>query len=348
MGEFWAAPGRWVALTTSAAQEGPRVVTAVLESLAQQRATGVLAVDGNPAGTIYFDQGRIAFAQASWTPDLVARLRGVVPPAAAWQDLLASRDPADPDIGTLLVQRHYLNRDQLRTLVRSAVVDAFIVLTQSLPGESSFADVRFEGPGAHWAGRFSRLRLESVRTEAADRARRLVRAGLSPAAPVSLADLARPSAILGREQWAMACRLTDPVSAVDLAWRHGLALYEVLDTLGDLVRAGLCSAPLSMAPRPAIAAAPAGTVDLARTVRRRPGSALAPIPLVQPEADRAPLATRRPAAPLPSRADLLSAPCPPGLAEPGLGDPEGQDEADFDPPATELLRRVLGGLRKLS
>jgi len=42
--------------------------------MAAQRASGILEIHGNPAGTVYFDQGQITFARASWIPDLSARL----------------------------------------------------------------------------------------------------------------------------------------------------------------------------------------------------------------------------------------------------------------------------------
>jgi hypothetical protein len=44
-------------------------VTATLERLAERRVSGIMEIDGNPAGTIYLNHGRITFAQASWIPD---------------------------------------------------------------------------------------------------------------------------------------------------------------------------------------------------------------------------------------------------------------------------------------
>ena len=43
-------------------------VTATLERLAERRVSGVMEIDGNPAGTIYLNHGQITFAQASWNP----------------------------------------------------------------------------------------------------------------------------------------------------------------------------------------------------------------------------------------------------------------------------------------
>ena len=41
-------------------------VTATLERLAERRVSGIMEIDGNPAGTIYLNHGQITFAQASW------------------------------------------------------------------------------------------------------------------------------------------------------------------------------------------------------------------------------------------------------------------------------------------
>jgi hypothetical protein len=233
----------------------------VLESLTLQKATGVLAVDGNPAGAIYFDQGQISFARSSWTPDLAARLRGAVPPTAELRDLLGGQNRAGDDIEAILVQKRYITRDRLRTIVTSVVVDAVIALTHPLPGESALSDIRFEAPGDQWAGTPSRLGTDAVRAEAGRRAARMTRAGLSPAAPVRLCDLDRPWATIQRDQWAVACLIADGLSAIDLAWQHGLALYEALASLGDLIRAGAC-APCG--PHPSVLAiAPSAGPDLA-------------------------------------------------------------------------------------
>ena len=55
--------------------------------------------------------------------------------------------------------------------------------------------------------------------------------------------------------------IADGLSAIDLAWQHGLALYEALASLGDLIRAGAC-APCG--PHPSVLAiAPSAGPDLA-------------------------------------------------------------------------------------
>jgi hypothetical protein len=318
------------------------VVTAVLDSLVQQQATGVLEIDGNPGGGIYFDQGLVTFAWASWVPDLATRLRGAVGPAVALPYLGPGGDQAEPGFGAALVHRRLMTRDGLGALLGSAVLDAFIVLTVPLGGQTSFADIRFEAPGAHWAGEFCRLRVDTVRAEAARTAQRLARYQLSPGTPVRLCDLTRPSARVSRRQWAIVCKIGEALSAGDLAWRHGLALYEAMDCVGDLVRAGLCApdlaaggaapayAPVRMAIDPPASARPAP----ARPTPAPPASARPAHPMP---------AARRPEPELAPPLPPLPAPTP--LAPGAAGAAEPAELAERLP--AELLQRVLGGLKRL-
>ena len=215
-------------------------VNSALEELAARQASGVLEIDGDPAGTIYFDQGQITCARASWVPDIGARLLGALQPPAESLDLLAGADEPDRDIGTYLVQRNYLTIGELAGLLRSVVVDAVIVLTAPADPDAAISDIRFAPAGAHWAAAFSCLDVASVLTEATGRAERMARYGLSRTTPVRLHDLGRPAAVLSRSQWALACAIDGAASAQDLAWRCGLALYEAIENIGQLIAAGLC------------------------------------------------------------------------------------------------------------
>jgi DNA-binding NarL/FixJ family response regulator len=181
-------------------------------------------VQGNPAGTVYFDRGQIAFARASWIPDLSARLLGALAPTAQSRDLLIDGDRPDRDICTLLLQHEDLTRAELQAILRSVVVDAVLVLTMPTDPDSFVAGIRFVPAGPHWASAFSRLRVDSVQAEAGRRAERLARHPLARTVPVQLRDLGRPSALLSREQWAIACTIGRGLSAQDLAWQCGLAL----------------------------------------------------------------------------------------------------------------------------
>src|ERR1700744_369409 len=101
---------------------------AVVEDLAARGATGVLEFTGDPSGALYLDDGHIVFAAASWVPCLVDRLRGIHPASAEFQELLAGWDADDAAVAALAVQRGYLTAARLHELIRSIVVDAFLVL----------------------------------------------------------------------------------------------------------------------------------------------------------------------------------------------------------------------------
>jgi hypothetical protein len=66
--------------------------------------------------------------------------------------------------------------------------------------------------------------------------------------PVQLRDLGRPSAVLSREQWAIACTIGRGLSAQDLAWQCGLPLYEAIEGVGELIQAGMCAVYQAQAP----------------------------------------------------------------------------------------------------
>ena len=299
-------------------------VNGTLETLAARRASGILEIDGDPSGTVYFDQGQITCARASWIPDIGARLLGVLRPPAESLDLLTGADEPDRDIGTFLIQRDYLSIGELATILRSVVVDTVIALTALADEDAFVSDIRFAPAGAHWAAAFSCLDVASVLAEATLRAERMTRHGLRRTTPVRLHDLGRPSAVLSRPQWALACAIDGAASAQDLAWRCGMSLYEAIENLGALIAAGLCE------PDPVELAVPAPDLPL---------SALAG-PLAdwfEPVPPQPPLPRRVHSAP------VLSA--SPVMAEIRLAD--GIPAAfDVGPAPQDLLRRVLDGLRR--
>jgi hypothetical protein len=123
-------------------------------------------------------------------------LSGVLRLPGEWQNVLRGGDRPERDIGHVLLQHRALSPDQLQAIVRSAVVDAIIVLTVPLAGESFVSDIRFQAPGTHWAGAYFRAGMDSVREEVVTRAQRLAGYRLAPSAPVALCDLDRASAVL--------------------------------------------------------------------------------------------------------------------------------------------------------
>jgi hypothetical protein len=291
----------------------PQVMTA-LEDLETREASGVLEVTGSPSGAVYLDGGRIAFARASWVPGLAARLRAVSPALAGSGEMPPDSDADDADdaaIAGLAVQRGYLTAAGLHELIRSIVVDAFLVLTVPLAMDSPVAAIRFTSTRTYWTEMFPRLDIGLVRQEAFRRAERLADHGLAPTTAVALCDLRAPSAVLTREQWAVACRIGAHASALDLAARRGAALIDTLECLGSLTRAGLCT-PVHV-----------GGHSRLPGQGRPPGRSYDPGP-GQPET------TGR----LPARH--------PGQDGPAWTGGAGQ------PPTVDTLRQVLNGLKKLS
>lgn len=223
---------------------GRAQVMTALRDLVAREASGVLDVTGSPSGAIYLDGGRIAFARASWVPGLAARLRAISPALAGLGEAPAGREADDADdaaVAGLAVQRGYLTAAALHELIRSIVVDAFLVLTIPLATDSPVAAIRFTSTRTYWTEVFPRLGIDVVREEAFRRAERLAEHGLAPTTAVALCDLRAPAAVLTREQWAVACRIGAHASALDVAARRGTALIDTLDCLGSLTRAGLCA-----------------------------------------------------------------------------------------------------------
>jgi hypothetical protein len=219
----------------------PRVMTAI-EDLVAREASGVLEITGNPSGAVYLDAGRIAFARASWVPGLVPRLHSACPAMAAAGELLpSSGDADDAAVAGLALQHGYLTPDRLHELIASIVVDAFLVLAIPLSADSFVQAIRFTSTRTYWTEVFPRFALDAVRAEAFRQAERMTEHGLAPTTPVRLRDLGAPSAVLTREQWALACQISEPASALDLAARCGAGLADTINTLGRLTQAGLCT-----------------------------------------------------------------------------------------------------------
>jgi hypothetical protein len=216
-------------------------VATVLEGLALQNASGALEIDGSPAGTIYLDHGHITCARTSWSPDLGTRLAGLLEPAAELRDLLDSADQPDGDLGEILVGRGFVTRDVLAATLESVVVDAVLVLTVPLTGESSVSDIRLESPRTHWAAAFHQVRVDAARAEAIAKAARLAGFDVPRTASLELRDIGDGHAVLTREQWAVASKINGALNAWDLAWQCGLSLADTFEAVGALAQAGLCA-----------------------------------------------------------------------------------------------------------
>jgi hypothetical protein len=295
-------------------------MTAV-EDLTAREASGVLEVTGNPSGAFYLDGGRIAFARATWVPGLAARLRAILPALAGLGGPSPGGQEADDAaVAGFAVQRGYLTAAGLHELIRSIVVDAFLVLTIPLAMDSPVGAIRFTSTRTYWTEMFPRLGIDVVRADALRIAERMAEHGLAPTTAVTRCDLRAPAAVLTREQWAVACQIGEHASALDLAALRGAALADTLECLGSLTRAGLCT-PVRVSRRGQPPVRVPGQSS-ARAVGRPHPAGLSPKPT---RAEQLPV--RHPAQDHPA--------WPEG--------PVGAGQA----PTVDVLRQVLNGLRKL-
>jgi hypothetical protein len=324
-------------------------VAAVLEGLALQNASGELEIDGSPGGAIYLDRGEVTFARSAWSPDLATRLNGALGPVAGLRDLLAAEDRPGGDLGSQLVRRGYLAAGQLESIIRSAALDAIIVLTVPLSDEAAISGIRLVSGVSHWAAEYCRLNVAAVRAEAVRRGARMADLELGRGARLHLRDLAAGSAVLTSRQWQLACMMDGSATARDLAWDNGLALYETAECVGALVSAGLCEAVAAPAP----VAVPEPRVAKAGP-QPKVVSGLAPGRVT---ARGVTTRARLPKAPAGSSGEGSGVRQAMPRRRPGAAEavpigaqiqPEISAEADSTPVSIESLRRVLDGLRRLS
>ena len=227
-------------MVAAAGERARPQVTAMVEDLVTREATGVLEVTGVPSGIIYLDGGHIAYARASWVPGLAVRLRAIAPSLSGTVEPWPGQDADDAESARLAVRHGYLTTAGLRELIGSVVAEAFLVLTTQLAPDCLVTGIRFTPIPVYWADLFPRLEVDAVRRQAASRAEQMAACGLAPTTAVAPRDLAAPSAVLTREQWAVACQIGDRVTAGELAMRRGASLADTVHCLDSLVKAGLC------------------------------------------------------------------------------------------------------------
>jgi hypothetical protein len=229
------------------------------------------------------------------------------------------------------------------------VLDAVIVLTVPLADDASVANIRLISDVSHWAESFCRLSVASVRAEAIRRAGRMGGFDLSKSGSLELRDLESGLAVLSREQWEIAGLIDGTASARDLAWDNGLALYETIECVSGLVRAGLCTAAASARPGPERQAAPAAAQPRVVSglapgrVTARGVTTRARLPKAeagQSSGVRQHMPRRRPAAIAESAAR--------NATEESRDPDRDADGSEAAPVSVDSLRRVLDGLRRLS
>jgi hypothetical protein len=221
---------------------GEPQIAADLDALAKSRASGALHVAGDATGIIYLDRGYIGFAESSRVPDIGSRLVGSRRLTASRWARFLEEEPSPEQFGDLLVQQDLIARDDLRAVLRSAIVDALVDLTLPGAGEPITVSTWFAPRERHWAGSVSGLDIESVLAQVVARGDVLpARRDIPPGTRPRLSDLRRPSAIVTGDQWMVACKVDGDTTVRDLAWRHGLALLDTLVCVSELAKAGLCT-----------------------------------------------------------------------------------------------------------
>jgi hypothetical protein len=291
-----------------------------LDALARDGASGAMEIYGGPGpgGTIYLEDGYITFATSSAVPDLAARLIGSGRLSGdQWSQLLGESHPYGW-IATVLVERSFISKDDLRSVLRSVALDAITAVTAAPAGGPVPARIRFTPLAWHWARSVLRLDAGVVRAEVTGRAARLTRHDIPVAARPRLSDLDRPGAVVTRKQWALARRIDGVASVQDLAWDNGFALHDTIEWVAELADRGLCTVPAPAQVSGLPPQSPGSAADLASTLPRRSRGAT----LVRPKrkTDRA--------------------------------DPAPKPEKITPPPASpvglDVLHELLEGLRRLS
>ena len=208
-----------------------------LAALAQQRASGALRVRGDPGGIIYLSRGCLAFAESAVVPDLGSRLvnsRRLLPDQ--WRRAELDSEP-DACPGDLLVRRGLLDAAEWEVVLRSAALDALLVLAVQLAAGPSAAGTSFTpGPG-RGAGLPLGLAAGSAWAYAKKEAGRLAGHAVVPQARPRLCGPGR--AVVGNAAAAVLAQMDGRTTIRELAWRNGLALYAVMDWIAGLAGDGV-------------------------------------------------------------------------------------------------------------
>ncbi|MCO1658662.1 hypothetical protein [Pseudonocardia humida] len=211
---------------------------------------GALVFEEWPSGAVYLLDGCVAHVETSDVPDLGERLVAAGRLSAAqWAAVPAGVD--DGDRLADLLSRHGVDRHEVAALTESVLVDSILAL---LAGPTAGA-----GPGRFLAGARpavdAELRLDeaAVQDVLAQRPEGSMRSGIRSTSVVEPAPPAWRWRVLTADEWRVLCRIGERARIRDLARAEGLGVYEVVDQVAELVRAGLCAVrpdPTGPDPRP--------------------------------------------------------------------------------------------------
>jgi len=229
-----------------------------LAILARQRASGALEISDHPGGTVFLSGGYLTFAESPAVPDLRSRLICTHRLTAGQWDEIIKSDRVPGGVSALLVSQGILTQAELRDFLRSITFDVLVALAVPLSAEPLAASIRFWPRRSHWTGSVLRLDFAPIWSAVEQKAEPLARHNIRAVARPQLCELSRSWAVVKPGPWAVAGQIDGHATVQDLAWRNGFALCDVMEWVGELLQAGLCTVAAPAAGTPA-AAAPAAT-----------------------------------------------------------------------------------------
>jgi len=209
------------------APEGGKLADALRECVAT-RFTGALRVEGQPGGTIYLADGRIAACETPGAPGLeVILLRSRRISEADWDAAFTAAAVAERDMTAELVSRGLLGAGEVEALLRTTLADAMFAL---LSGQ---VDGWAEAPAADCLLPLTPPARSGWLLNEAIRRRQVLASFAEPAVSAQDRVAAGPEAaqatrVLGPGQDELLALANGRRSARDLAFALGRGLYETM------------------------------------------------------------------------------------------------------------------------
>ena len=216
-------------------------VAGELDTLARQGASGALQITGDPGGTIYLQEGYLAFAESAAVADLGSRLVNSRR-LGADQWCQAQRD-SQPDgcAGDALLSRGLIDQVEWHTLLRAAALDALLALALQLTADPSVAGTCFTEQQAPCVRSAPPMDARSAWAYARAEAERLAGQAIGPETRPQLADPGRDQLMSGGQAPVVLAQIDGRATLQELAWRNGLALYGVMDWVARMIHVGVCT-----------------------------------------------------------------------------------------------------------
>ena len=243
-------------------------IASELAGLGRSGTSGAVEIDGQPRGIVYLRHGRLTFAASPAVPDLGTRLirsRRLLPDV--W-DQIARDHRTDGGVGAALVGRGLVTQAELQRLVQSIALDALLALTAPFAGECAVTGIWLAPQRSHWAETLLAMDVASVRRYIDHMTQQLAWYDVNPRWCPQWSAHAHPTALVNSGQRAIASLIDGRTTVRELAWRGGLSLHETMESVGQLLHAGMCTRP----ERPARPELPAGPERPEQSERPQPAA----------------------------------------------------------------------------